>query len=97
MKTANWICRLLMLVTVSVSAGSPSYILNESNQLVPKLWHQNNLPYKWHLNERGYSPLEFSVVEQELQRAFLAWQTLTDSNVTFAYQGITQQSGGGSR
>ncbi|MDN3487184.1 matrixin family metalloprotease [Pseudoalteromonas sp. APC 3224] len=95
MKTANWICRLLMLVTISVSAGSPSYILNESNQLVPQLWHKNNLPYKWHLNERGYSPLEFSVVEQELQRAFLAWQTLPDSNVTFEYQGITQQSGKG--
>lgn len=95
MKTANWICRLLMLVTFSVSAGSPSYILNESNQLVPKLWHKNNLPYKWHLNERGYSPLEFNVVEQELQRAFLAWQTLPDSNITFEYQGLTQQSGEG--
>jgi len=95
MKIANWMCRLFILAALPVLAGSPLLITNESEQVVPLRWHQNNLPYKWHLNEDGYSSVEFQTLEKQLKQAFQAWQSLPDSHVEFIYSGKTMEAGGG--
>ncbi|OCQ22523.1 hypothetical protein A7985_00725 [Pseudoalteromonas luteoviolacea] len=95
MKIANWICRLCTLAAFPVLAGSPQWIINESNQMVPLRWHQDLLPYQWHLNEAGYAAVEFATLEQRLQQAFSAWQSLPDSNVEFVYRGTTLETGRG--
>lgn len=95
MKIAKWIWPLLTFVSIQALAGSPRYVYNNDNQLVPIHWEETNSPYKWHLNELGYPPLSISIVEQQLHEAFSAWQVLPDSNVTFEYQGTTKQRGSG--
>ncbi|WP_339144685.1 matrixin family metalloprotease [Pseudoalteromonas galatheae] len=95
MKIANWICLLLFLVIFPAFGGSPNWQFDSSNQPVPVKWDANNQPYVWSLNESGYPPLEFNVLEQKLREAFATWQTLPDSNVTFSYGGTTPETGKG--